>query len=183
MRPFLKVLACASLLLSFPALAELKVGDKAPDFTVQAAIGGKLFSFSLADSLRHGPVVIYFYPKSFTQGCTIEAHEFAEAAENFSAAGASLIGISADGIETQKAFSSKECREKFPVAADPDLKVIRAYDAVFFRLPGIAGVSDRTSYVVDASGIISYVYTDQSPDKHVENTLRVVQELQERHPG
>jgi len=179
MRALLKSLACAGLLLSCPALAELKVGDKAPDFTVQAAVGGKVFSFSLADSLKQGPVVLYFYPKSFTQGCTVEAHDFAEAADKFSAAGASLIGISADGIETQKEFSSKECREKFPVAADPDLKVIRAYDAVFFRLPGIAGVSDRTSYVIDSKGVVSYVYTAEAPDKHVENTLKVVQELKE----
>jgi peroxiredoxin len=178
MRALLMSLACAGLVLSLPASAELKIGDKAPDFTLEAAVGGKAFQFSLAESLRHGPVVIYFYPKSFTQGCTVEAHDFADAAAEFTAAGASLIGISADGIETQKEFSSKECRDKFPVGADPDLTVIRAYDAVFLRLPGIAGVSDRTSYVVDSAGIIRAVYSDQAPDKHVETMLKVVRALQ-----
>jgi peroxiredoxin len=177
MRGYLALFGCLCGLVSIPALAELKPGDKAPDFTVEAAVGGKVFTFSLADHLREGPVVIYFYPKSFTAGCTVEAHEFAEAAERFTAAGASLIGISADGVETQKKFSSEECRDKFPVGADPDLKVIRAYDAVFVRLPGLAGVSDRSSYVIDKSGTIRYAYTDNAPDKHVENTLKAVEAL------
>src|SRR5271157_4993953 len=92
-------------LLTTPVWAALKPGDKAPDFTAQAAVGGKEFTFSLADALKKGPVVLYFYPKSFTKGCTIEAHEFADAAETFASAGASLIGMSADNIETQKEFS------------------------------------------------------------------------------
>jgi peroxiredoxin len=177
MRGLLVFFACLCGLSAAPALAELKVGDKAPDFTVQAALGGKVFSFSLADHLKQGPVVIYFYPKSYTAGCTVEAHEFAEAAGKFAAAGASLIGISADGVETQKTFSSEECRDKFPVGADPDLTVIRAYDAVFVRLPGIAGIADRSSYVIDQGGTIRYAYTDSAPDKHVENTLRAVEAL------
>jgi peroxiredoxin len=110
------------------AQAALKAGDSAPDFTVQAATGGKDFSFSLAEQLKKGPVVVYFYPKSFTRGCTIEAHEFAENYDNFVASGASLIGLSADTIEVQREFSTKECRDKFPVGADPSLSVIKAYD-------------------------------------------------------
>ncbi len=70
-------------LLTTPVCAALKPGDAAPDFTAQAAVGGKDFIFSLSDALKRGPVVLYFYPKSFTRGCTIEAHEFAEAAESF----------------------------------------------------------------------------------------------------
>src|SRR5580698_6328874 len=130
-----------------PSFAALKPGDAAPDFTAQAAVGGQEFSFSLADSLKKGPVVLYFFPKAFTSGCTVEAHEFAEAAAEFSAAGATLIGMSSDDIGTLHEFSEKECSAKFPVAADPELKVIRAYDSVMARIPGIGGVSDRVSYV------------------------------------
>jgi peroxiredoxin len=126
--------------------------------------------------------VLYFYPKSFTQGCTIEAHEFAEAADSFTAAGASLIGMSADNIDIQKDFSTKECRDKFPVAADPDMKVIHAYDAVMASLPGKTGISDRTSYVISPQGTVLYAYTALSPEKHVENTLAVVREWRQAHP-
>lgn len=171
----LALAASLSLLAAGSAHAELKPGDKAPDFTLQAAVDGKVKNFSLADHLKDGPVVVYFYPKSFTAGCTVEAHEFAEAADQFAAAGASLIGISADSIETQREFSSKECRDKFPVGADPDLKVIRAYDAVFLRLPGVVGLSDRTSYVIAPNGTVLYAFTDSAPDHHIANTLKAVQ--------
>ena len=110
------------------ARAALPAGAPAPDFTTQAALGGKDFSFSLAQALKKGPVVVYFYPKSFTKICTAEAHEFADAMPDFAAMGASVIGISADTIETQREFSALECRDKFPVAADPQRAVIRAYD-------------------------------------------------------
>ena len=170
------------LLMSFDANASLKVGDKAPDFVAQAAVGGKEFTFSLAEALKKGPVVLYFYPKSFTKGCTIEAHEFADAAETFAAAGVSLIGMSADTIETQKEFSTKECRDKFPVAADPDMTVIRAYDAVMVSLPGKIDLADRTSYVIAPDGTVLYTYTALAPDKHVENTLEVIQAWRKAHP-
>ena len=111
-----------------PAFAALKPGDKAPDFTAKATVGGDEFTFSLAIALKKGPVVLYFFPKAFTKGCTAEAHEFAEAAAPFKAAGATLIGMSADDIGTLHKFSTQECSSKFPVAADPDLKVIKAYD-------------------------------------------------------
>jgi peroxiredoxin len=117
-------------LVATPALAALKPGDPAPDFTAESAVGGKDFTFSLAEALKCGPVVLYFYPKSFTRGCMIEAHEFAEAAESFAQAGATLIGMSKDSIEIQGRFSTEECRDKFPVAADPALTVIRLYDAL-----------------------------------------------------
>ena len=89
------------------AWAALKPGDAAPDFTVDAALGGKEFKFSLAEALKKGPVVLYFYPKSFTSVCTIEAHEFAENIENFAAAGASVIGLLGDKVEVQRDFSTK----------------------------------------------------------------------------
>jgi peroxiredoxin Q/BCP len=164
--------------LAAPAWAALKVGDAAPDFSAPAVLGDKEFTFSLSDALKRGPVVVYFYPKSFTRGCTIEAHEFAEATASFTEAGASLIGISADTIATQKDFSTQECRNKFPVAADPALSVIRAYDAVS------SGdvVAERISYVIGPDGKILYAFSDRSPDKHVENTLSIVRQWHQATP-
>ena len=163
----------ASLTMS-SAAAALKVGDNAPDFTTQAAIGGKAFTFSLADALKKGPVVLYFYPKAFTPGCTVEAHNFAEATDKFAALGATLVGMSGDDIDTLKEFSVKECRNKFAVAADADGKIMKKYDAKMALLPSTA---DRISYVIDPAGKVVYAYSSLSPDNHVENTLKVVQDL------
>jgi peroxiredoxin Q/BCP len=179
-RIFAGALFCA--LLSTAALGALKDGDAAPDFTLQAALAGKSFTFTLSEALKTGPVVLYFYPKSFTRGCTIEAHDFAENAENFAAAGASLIGLSSDTIETQIDFSSKECRDKFPVAADPDTAVIRSYDALRTK-PSASGavVADRISYVIAPDGKIIYAFQDSAPEKHIENTLAAVRRWREQH--
>src|SRR5689334_24293459 len=110
-----------------PASAALKAGSKAPDFRTTGALAGKPFNFHLADALKKGPVVLYFYPKAFTSGCTVEAHEFAEATPEFNKLGATVIGMSGDDVETLKRFSTEECRNKFAVAtATPD--VIKSYD-------------------------------------------------------
>lgn len=166
-------------LLAAPAVAAMKPGDTAPDFTATATLGGQEFSFSLASALQKGPVVLYFFPKAFTKGCTAEAHDFAEAAASYAAAGATLIGMSADDIDTLHKFSLQECGSKFPVAADPDLKVIKAYDSALIRV-GSVGVADRISYVIAPDGKIAYVYSDRNPDKHVENTLAAVKALPKR---
>jgi len=175
----MKRIFSAALLLAAiatPSFAALKPGDKAPDFTAQATLGGDEFTFSLADALKKGPVVLYFFPKAFTKGCTAEAHEFAEATAQFKAAGATLIGMSADDLGTLHKFSTQECSSKFPVAADPDLKVIKAYDSALVRV-GSMGISDRISYVIGQDGRIAYAYSDRNPDKHVENTLTAVKAL------
>ena len=111
------------------AFATLKPGDHAPAFVAQASLGGNTYDYSLADALKKGPVVLYFYPAAFTKGCTIEAHEFAEAVDQYKAEGATVIGVSHDDIDTLKRFSVSECRSKFPVAADADSKIIKSYDA------------------------------------------------------
>jgi thioredoxin-dependent peroxiredoxin len=166
--------------LSAPAFAALKPGDAAPDFTAKAAVGGEEFSFSLANALKKGPVVLYFFPKAFTKGCTAEAHEFAEAAAQYAAAGATLIGMSADDIGTLHKFSTQECSAKFPVAEDPELKVIKSYDNTW-KIPSTGAiVANRTSFVIGKDGKIVYAFTDLNPDKHVENTLKVVKELQSK---
>lgn len=167
-------------LAATPALADLKPGDKAPDFTAKAAVGGDEITFSLSDALKKGPVVLYFFPKAFTKGCTAEAHEFSEAAAKYKAAGATLIGMSADDIGTLHQFSTQECSSKFPVAADPDLKVIKSYDTTLQMKTG-ATVSNRTSYVIGKDGKIVYAFTDLNPDKHVENTLKVVTDLKAKN--
>src|SRR5215471_17663801 len=166
-------------LIATPAIAAMKPGDVAPTFTAQAALGGDEFTFSLADALKTGPVVLYFFPKAFTKGCTAEAHAFAEAAEQFKAHGATLIGMSADDIDTLHKFSTQECSAKFPVAADPDLKVIKSYDNVLTTKSG-ATVADRVSYVITPDGKIAYTYASLDPDKHVENTLAEVKKLQKK---
>lgn len=173
-----RLLSTALLLgaLAAPAFAALKPGDKAPDFTAQATLGGHEFTFSLADALKKGPVVLYFFPKAFTTGCTAEAHQFAEAAAQFTAAGATLIGMSSDDIGTLHKFSTQECSSKFPVAADPDLKVIKAFDSALIRV-GSLGIADRISYVIGQDGTVAYAYSDRNPDKHVENTLTAVKAL------
>ena len=159
--------------LATPAFAALKPGDAAPDFTVPATLGGNEFIFSLSDALKKGPVVLYFFPKAFTKGCTAEAHEFAEATAQFKEAGATLIGMSADDIGTLHKFSTQECSSKFPVAADPDLKVIKAFDSVMEGRP----LSDRVSYVIGQDGKVAYSYADRNPEKHVQNTLTAVKAL------
>jgi peroxiredoxin len=171
-----------SLFGAVSASAMLKTEDKAPDFTVEAALGGKTFNFHLANALKKGPVVVYFYPKSFTEGCTIEAHDFADNAANFAAAGASLIGISADTTKTQIQFSSRECRDTFPVGADADGKVIQKYDAQMLKLGGLGpAMSNRISYVIAPDGHILYAYQDMSPEKHIANTLAVVRKWHRDH--
>ncbi|WP_338639165.1 peroxiredoxin [Burkholderia pyrrocinia] len=160
------------------AHAELKPGAAAPDFKTQASLGGKTYAYSLADALKQGPVVLYFYPAAFTKGCTIEAHAFADAVDRYKAYGATVIGVSADNIDTLTKFSVSECRSKFPVAADPDAKIIREYDA---KMPALDR-ANRVSYVISPEGKILYEYTSLSPDKHVENTLAAVKAWADAHP-
>src|SRR5215469_9148532 len=152
-------------------LAALPDGTKAPDFTAQASLGGKEFTFSMADALKKGPVVLYFYPAAFTKGCTIEAHNFADAMDKYAALGATVIGVSHDTIDTLDKFSVSDCRSKFPVAADPEETVIKSYDTVLASHPQYA---NRTSYVIAPDHSILMTYTDMSPDKHVELTLAAV---------
>lgn len=179
MKRLLVAAALAALVPVHTALAALKVGETAPDFTTEASLGGNTFRYSLRDALKQGPVVLYFYPAAFTKGCTIEAHDFAEAVDKYKALGASVIGVSSDDIETLKRFSVSECRSKFPVAADGDRRIIKAYDAALFFKPSMA---NRTSYVISPEGKILYTYTALDPDKHVENTLEAVRKwAQDRH--
>ncbi len=166
--------AVLSVFASAPARAQVRVGDMAPAFTAQAALAGEAVPFSLAAALKGGPVVLFFYPKSFTSVCTEEAHLFAEAMADFTQAGASVVGISSDTIDTQRKFSSMECRDRFAVAADPDLKVIKAYGVGFGLVGAILPFADRVSFVIAPDGrILSRVKSgDAAP--HVEKSLAAV---------
>jgi thioredoxin-dependent peroxiredoxin len=175
-RPLALALFCA--FISTATLAALPNGTPAPDFSAQASLAGKPFTFTLADALKQGPVVLYFYPAAFTSGCTIEAHNFAEATDAFKALGATVIGVSHDDIETLHKFSVSECRNKFAVAADADRKIMKAYDAQLFLKPDWA---KRTSYVIAPTGEIIYSYNALNPDKHVANTMAAVKKWAEGH--
>lgn len=153
--------------------APLEIGATAPDFTTTGALAGKEFRFSLADTLKDGPVVLYFFPKVFTEGCTIEANMFAEATADFNAAGATVIGMSADDIEGLKKFSVSECRNRFAVAR-ADEQIINGYQVRM--APGLA-MTNRTSYVIDQQGKIVFVHSAKKPHGHVAGTLETVKAL------
>jgi peroxiredoxin Q/BCP len=170
MKRLVAALFAASLSLA-PASAALKVGATAPDFTAPATLGGKEFTFALSDALKKGPVVLYFYPAAFTKGCTIEAHEFADAMPRFQELGVTVIGVSHDNIATLDKFSTTECKSKFPVAADADQRIMTSYDAVLSAHPEYA---NRTSYVISPDGHILAEYTDLDPTRHVDNMMAAI---------
>ena len=173
MRAIRPALLLAAVLLAQPLAAALPVGAKAPDFKTMGALAGKPFKLHLDDQLRHGPVVLYFFPKAFTQGCTLEAKAFADAMPEFRKAGARVVGMSADDLATLERFSTEGCRSAFPVAtATP--ATIKAYDVVLKQKPEL---TDRTSYVIDRSGRIVMVHSELDWKDHVAKSLAAVQAL------
>ena len=160
-------------LIATPATAALPVGAAAPNVVTTGAVGGKAFKLNLQQQLRKGPVVLYFYPKAFTEGCTLEARAFSEAMGDFRKAGAQVIGLSADDLPTLKKFSVEGCRSAFPVAtASP--ATIKAYDVELKRKPGL---TDRTTYVIDRRGRITFVHSDLNYAEHVQKSLAAVRAL------
>lgn len=155
------------------ALAALPEGAKAPAFELKAALAGQPMSFSLAKALRQGPVVLYFFPAAFTQGCTVEAHEFAEATDDFKKLGATVIGVTAGNADRVAEFSKLECRDKFAVAADPGAKIAAEYQTQFKTKNGTP-LSERTSFVIAPDGKILLSYTDANPELHIQKTMGAV---------
>ena len=166
----------AAVLAATPANAALKTGDRAPALSTEGALGGKAFRFNLAAALKKGPVVLYFYPKAFTKGCTLEARAFSEAIPEFRAAGAQVIGLSADDLPTLKRFSVEECRNAFPVAI-ASRKTIRDYGVSMPVVGAIKTMSNRTSYVIDRSGRIVMVHSDMDWSQHVARSLAAARAL------
>ena len=154
----------------------LAVGAQAPDFTAQAWLAGKAFDYSLAQSLAKGPVVLYFFPAAYTPGCNIEAHQFSQAIDQFTAAGASVIGVTAGNADQLAKFSAdnERCAGKFPVAADPGAKIAAEYGVVLDKKPEW---SNRTSFVINRDGRIVAVHSDLSPEGHVEAMLAGVKSI------
>lgn len=171
------VAALVASLIPAAALALLPQGAKAPQIVTQGALAGKPFTFNLEQALKRGPVVLYFYPKAFTQGCTLEAHAFAEASAEFKAAGATVIGMSADDLPSLQRFSTEACRDKFAVAiANP--RVIAAYDVMLKKPDGTAtGLTSRTSYVIGKDRRVKFVHSNSDYRDHVRLTLQAVKAL------
>jgi len=171
MRNLLIGLALASI--SIPAWSALPVGRKAPDFTTTGALAGKPFKLHLKEQLKHGPVVLYFFPKAFTKGCTMEAHAFSEATGEFKKLGARVIGMSRDDLPTLEKFSVEECRNAFPVATATE-PTAKAYDVAWAEHPDL---TKRVSYVIAPNGKIVMVHDDLDFSQHVEKTLAAVKAL------
>lgn len=176
-RRFVATLALVVGMLPKLTLAALDVGDSAPDFSTQAAQAGKPFKFSLSETLAKGPVVLYFFPAAFSEGCSIEAHNFAEAIAQFEGLGATVIGVSRDDIGVLARFSVQACNGKFAVAADESLSIARSFDAVMDSRPDYA---NRVSYVISPAGKIVYSYLSLNPARHVQNTLAALKDLKQR---
>jgi peroxiredoxin len=177
-----------STAICLPALAALKDGDSAPDFTAQASLAGKEFKFSLKESLKKGPVVVYFYPSAYTQGCNVQAHAFSVNQEKFAAAGATIIGVSLDNIQRLNQFSAdpEYCAGKFPVASDSSGSIAKSYDLTVKNVPGIKdtkgnevdhGFAERTTFVVKSDGKIAATIGGVTPTENVMKALETVQQL------
>ncbi|WP_174274448.1 peroxiredoxin [Sphingomonas bacterium] len=170
--------ALALVALATPAFSALSIGARAPEIATQASLDGKPFAFSLKAALKKGPVVLYFYPAAFTKGCTIEAHGFADATDDFRKLGATVIGMSADPIDTLNKFSVQECRSKFAVgSATPT--TISAFDVV---LPVKPSISNRTSYVIAPDGKVIFAYSAMDPTGHITGTMDAVKAWRASHP-
>jgi len=180
----------SSSLITFPALAALEVGDSAPDFDIKASLAGEEFDFSLSDALDSGAVVIYFYPSAYTRGCNIQAHEFAVKMDEFTSAGATVIGVSLDSIERLNDFSAdpEYCAGKLAVASDPGGDVTESYDlTVREGREGMKdsrgadinhGFAERTTFIVTPDGKIAETIGGVSPMENVQKSLEAVQRLQ-----
>ncbi len=166
-------------IVTSPADAALKVGAKAPDFTLPAYLAGKPFTFNLDNALKKGPVVVYFFPAPHTTGCNIEAHLFSQAIDKFKTENVTVIGVSAGNLDQLAAFSkeAKHCSGKFPVAADKGAKVAKEYDSLLTLRPGW---SNRTSYLIAPSGEIAAEYSALSPDDHVKKMLAAAETLKQQ---
>jgi len=185
--------AIVSALLCLPILAALRTGDKAPDFSARASLAGKEFNFSLEEALKKGPAVVYFYPSAYTRGCDLEAHTFAEKKDKFDAAGATIIGVSADSIARLNQFSADPdyCAGKFPVASDADRKIAGSYNLTVNTLkPGtkdVRGVEidhdfiERVTFVIGKDhkviATLSSAEDKLTPDQHVDKALEIVEKL------
>jgi peroxiredoxin Q/BCP len=179
----------ASAIVALPAFAALQQGDKAPDFKAKASLAGKEFNYSLADELKKGPVVVYFYPSAYTQGCNIQAHTFAENMDKFTAAKATVVGVSLDSIQRLNDFSAdpEYCAGKLAVASDADGAIAKSYQLMVRDAREGAkdtrgveighGFAERTTFIVKSDGTIAATIGGVSPEENVQQALTAVQGL------
>jgi thioredoxin-dependent peroxiredoxin len=183
------LLTClVTTVMCMPALAALKQGDAAPDFTAKASLAGKELQFSLKDSLKKGPVVVYFYPSAYTQGCNVQARTFSVNADKFAAAGATIVGVSLDSIDRLNTFSADPefCAGKFPVASDANGAIAKSYDLNVRQIAGMKdtkgaevdhGLAERTTFVVTPDGKVAATIGGLTPTDNVMKALEAVQQL------
>ena len=164
-----------------PALADLAPGAKAPDFKADAYLAGKPFTFDMAAARKKGPVVLYFFPSAHTKGCNLEAHLFSEAADEFKAQGATLIGVTAGNTERLAEFSkdTEKCAGKFPVAADEGAKIAKSFDATMTMKPDL---SSRTSYLIGKDGRVAAEFDAMNPNQHIKQMLDALSAIKAK-PG
>jgi len=175
--------------LVLPAMAALEAGKTAPEFALKASLAGKEFDFSLKEKLKSGPVVVYFYPSAYTNGCNLQAHSFSVNSEKFAKAGATVIGVSLDSIERLNDFSSdpEYCAGKVAVASDPEGKVAKSFELnVRDAAPGKVdsrgksidhGFAERTTFIITEDGKISSTISGVSPTDNVKQALAAVEKL------
>lgn len=183
------VVSIAGGLLALPVLAALEIGQSAPEFSLQASLAGKAFNFSLKEKLKYGPVVVYFYPSAYTNGCNLQAHSFSVSSDKFAKAGATVIGVSLDSIERLNEFSSdpEYCAGKVAVASDPEGKVAKSFELnVRDSAPGKVdsrgkaidhGFAERTTFIITEDGKISSTISGVSPTDNVKQALAAVEKL------
>jgi peroxiredoxin Q/BCP len=178
----------AATVIALPAIAALNAGDTAPNFEARASLAGTPFDYSLSDALSKGPAVIYFYPSAYTQGCNIQAHEFAENMDKFKAAGASVIGVSLDSIERLNDFSAdpEYCAGELAVASDESGAIAKSYGITVHEgregakdSRGVEighGFAERVTFIVMPDGKISETIGGVSPAENVQKSLEAVQQ-------
>ena len=154
----------------------IQVGDQAPDFTLPTQSGE---TFQLRDHLGERVLVLYFYPKDNTSGCTAEACAFRDSYEVFTEAGADVIGVSSDSVDKHAGFAGKH-KLPFTLLSDKGGHVRKTYG-----VPGVLGViPGRVTYVIDRAGVVRQVFSSMTDiDGHVNDALRMVKELQAEQPA
>lgn len=157
-----------AIVLSVHAAELPSEGSKAPDFTLQSQEGKTV---SLKD-FKGQWVVLYFYPKDMTQGCTIEAHNFQRDQQQYTAKHAAIVGVSADTIDSHQQFCTKESLT-FKLLADPDRKVIAEYGS----LAPSGAFAARNTFLIDPNGVIRKVYTKVNPNVHSTEVLQALGEM------
>ncbi len=157
-------------------MTKVGIGASAPDFTLRSQDGEEV---NLGSVLGQKDVVLYFYPKDNSPGCTTEAHAFKDSYGVFKELGAEVIGVSSDSVDSHRDFAAK-CDLPFTILSDSDGKVRKLYGvpSSLGLLPG------RVTYVIDRKGVVRHTFSSQlNPSKHVDEAVKVLKEIREQEGG